>query len=63
MLRGVTENRTIWQTLLTQLSAQKSTTVMGVAPADIAVHRRVYHDLTSILLGIPVGVSGRGRKT
>ena len=30
---------------------------MTVAPADMAVHTRVCHDLTGTLLGIPVGIA------
>lgn len=34
---------------------------MRVAPADMAVHTRVYHDLTGTLPGIPVGIAwGQG---
>ena len=35
---------------------------MRVAPADMAVHTRVYHDLTGTLPGIPVGIAG-GKET
>ena len=35
---------------------------MRVAPADMAVHIRVCHDLTGTLPGIPVGIAG-GKET
>ena len=35
---------------------------MRVAPADMAVHTRVYHDLTGTLPGIPVGIAGAKRR-
>ena len=62
MLRGATEYRTSWQTQLTQQLAQESTTVMRVAPAEMAVHTRVYHVLTGTLPGIPVGIARTRRR-
>ena len=47
---------------LTQLLAQEPTTVLRVAPADMAVHTRVHRDLTGTLPGIPVGIAG-GKET